>query len=106
MDKEGLIRIKEAKGKGAGDVQILSVCSPNFSNLPEVTGHVVYRTVGDEEAKRERREEKEAEEKARVSEIGVVKLWKPHQQTLKFFEEMKKKWVLRTYAIVHRILRL
>lgn len=58
--------------------------------VPELSQHVLYRTVGEAEARREKREEKEAEGKGKVREIGVVKMWKPHQQSLKFFTEAKK----------------
>ena len=41
----------------------------------------------------ERREEREAKEAAKPREIGVTELWKPHQQSIRLFEESGKECV-------------
>ena len=43
------------------------------------------------EARRERRQEREAAAAARPREIVITELWKPHQASMALFEEMKKK---------------
>ncbi|THH08838.1 hypothetical protein EW145_g2443 [Phellinidium pouzarii] len=85
-EKEGLVRLKEARGKAGGDAQVLGVVIDH----PDVNAHRVYRTVGEADAKRERREERAAAEASRTREIVVTELWKPHQQSIRFFEETEK----------------
>ncbi|KAL5498230.1 hypothetical protein ACEPAH_2370 [Sanghuangporus vaninii] len=84
-EKEGLLKLKEQRGKGGSgaDVQVVSV-NPEH---PDVKAHRVYRTIGEVEAKREKREAKDA---ARPKEIGVTELWKPHQQSIRLFEVLGK----------------
>lgn len=87
-EKDGLIRLKEARGKNAsGDAQVLGVAPPVHVL---VAAHRVYRSLGDEEAKREKRQGKEAAKAARPREIVVTELWKPHQQSVALFEQLKK----------------
>lgn len=57
---------------------------------PDVLAHRVYRTLGEVEARREKREERAAREAKRPREIGIVELWKPHQQSIRLFEESGK----------------
>lgn len=57
---------------------------------PDVCAHIVYKTIGDADAKREKKEEREAKERGAVKEIVVTELWKPHQQSARLFEECKK----------------
>lgn len=87
-EKEGLLRLKEPKGKGGkgGDVQVIGVNEQH----PDVCAHIVYKTIGDADAKREKKEEREAKERGAVKEIVVTELWKPHQQSARLFEECKK----------------
>ena len=74
---------------GGGDVVVLSVNKEH----EDVRNHFVYRTIGEVEAKRERREERDAKEAAKVKEIGVTELWKPHQQSIRLFEVCGKECV-------------
>ena len=57
----------------------------------DVKAHVVYRSVGEEDAKRakkEAREEREREEQERAGRgVGVVELWKAHTSGTKSFLE-------------------
>ncbi|KAH8114910.1 hypothetical protein DFH11DRAFT_1590309 [Phellopilus nigrolimitatus] len=85
-EKEGLLRLKESKGKGGGDVHVLSVSAAH----PDAAAHRVYRTLGEAEAKREKREEREAAEASKPHEMAVIELWKPHQQSIRLFEEGEK----------------
>ncbi|KAL5525212.1 hypothetical protein ACEPAF_9081 [Sanghuangporus sanghuang] len=84
-EKEGLLKLKEQRGKGGSgaDVQVVSVNAEHA----DVKAHRVYRTIGEVEAKREKREAKDA---ARPKEIGVTELWKPHQQSIRLFEVLGK----------------
>lgn len=50
----------------------------------------MYRTLGDEQAKRERKAEREAAEKTRTREVDVVELWKPHLASVGVFEAFGK----------------
>ncbi|OCB85854.1 hypothetical protein A7U60_g6985 [Sanghuangporus baumii] len=98
-EKEGLLKLKEQRGKGGSgaDVQVVSVNSEHA----DVKAHRVYRTIGEVEAKREKREAKDA---ARPKEIGVTELWKPHQQSIRLFEVLGKEYVLsRIHSISLRI---
>lgn len=87
-EKEDLLRLKEVKGKGGkgGDTQVLGV----FKAHPDVVAHAPYRTVGQVEAKRDKQQEKAQEEAKRVKEIVVTELWRPHQQSIRLFEEAGK----------------
>ena len=95
LEKEGLLKIKEQRGKGgaAGEVQVLSV-NPGH---PDVMAHRAYKTVGDAEAKKrkERQAEKERKKEAaeKRKEIGATRLWKPHQQSIRLFEVLGKEFV-------------
>lgn len=86
VEKEGLLRLKEVKGRGGGEVLVVVV----FPQHQDVLAHKSYRTIGEAEAKREKREEKEQEAAGRPKEIVVTELYKPHHQTVKFFEEAGK----------------
>ncbi|KAI5118465.1 hypothetical protein M0805_003726 [Coniferiporia weirii] len=85
-EKEELVRLKETRGKGGGDVQVLGVVAGH----PDVVAHRVYLTVGEADAKREKKEERAAAEAARPREVTVTELWKPHQQSKPFFQEVGK----------------
>lgn len=78
--------MKEAKGKGGGDAQILGV----FPQNPEVRAHKVYKTIGEIDAKRGKNTGKEQAAASRAKDIIVTELWKPHQQSLEFFKDAGK----------------
>ncbi|TDL26969.1 hypothetical protein BD410DRAFT_783083 [Rickenella mellea] len=87
MDKEGLVKIKEVKGKGGvGEVLIMGVGKGH----KDVLGHKGYVTLGDVEAKREKKEREREREEGGRKEIVVTELWKPHQASVRFFEEAGK----------------
>jgi translation initiation factor 2D len=87
-DKDGLIKLKEMKGKGStgGDVVITAV----YPNHKDVLAHVKHATVGEVEAKREKKEarakERQEEERKKGRELIIKELWKPHLQTVSFFD--------------------
>ncbi|OCH88500.1 eukaryotic translation initiation factor SUI1 family protein [Obba rivulosa] len=85
--KEGLIKLKDAKG---GDVMVTGV---NVQH-PAVAGHRPHLTVKDIESKREKagdreRKEREAEER-RKGEIQVTELYKPFGNTVPWFVAAEK----------------
>ncbi|KAI0946076.1 hypothetical protein AcV7_010146 [Taiwanofungus camphoratus] len=85
--KEGLIKLKDAKG---GDVVVAAV----FPAHTAVAEHRPYRTVKDVETRLQKagdreRKEKEAEEKKR-GEIQVTELWKPFGSTVGWFVAVGK----------------
>ncbi|TFY76449.1 hypothetical protein EWM64_g7560 [Hericium alpestre] len=84
-EKQGLLRLKESKP----DVSIAAV----FPTHADVASHNLHRTVGDidnvKRKEKERAEKKEQEEEAREHSLSVVKLWKPHTISLKFFEDLQ-----------------
>ena len=90
-DKDGLLRLKEpkGKGKGGGDAQVLSV-DPNH---PEVVAHRGYKTIGEVEAKVAKREEKAAAESAKPQEINVLEMYRPHGASIRIFEVLEKEYV-------------
>ena len=85
VEKDGLLRLKEFKG----DLNILGV---NASHS-EVQSHLPYQTVGDKEKREEKKAEREKSEREMVKEITVRELWKPHAQSIQFFEAIGKKYV-------------
>lgn len=86
---QGLIKLKDNRP----DASIVAV----FPKHPDVEHHRKYRTVGDEE-KKERREREKEEGKREGKESGkkemeIEELWKPHQTSVKLFEDMKVRYV-------------
>jgi len=80
--KEGLIKLKEAKG---GDVVVSAV----FPKHPSVAGHRPYRTLKDMDTRRQKAEDRERnqkeDEERRKGEIHVTELYKPFGSTLGWF---------------------
>jgi translation initiation factor 2D len=82
-EKQGLLRIKDTKG----DTVIVSVNTGH----EDVILHAVYRTVGELEIKQKKQREKQdkrgREEEIKEKQVNVIELWKPHQTTIKLFQE-------------------
>lgn len=96
-EKDGLVKLKESKGKGAGELQVIGV----FGAHADVAGHRSYKTIGDADARREKQEERAEEERKKVREMGVAELWKPHQQSVRLFAEAGKECVPLLSAYMH-----
>jgi translation initiation factor 2D len=92
IEKDGLLRLKEFKG----DLNILGV---NASH-PDIRSHIPYQTVGDKEKREEKKAEREKIDRDKVKEMIVRELWKPHAQSVQFFEAVGKKCVLGPKAII------
>lgn len=90
-DKDGLLRLKESKGKGknSGDAQVILVDSTH----PEVVAHKRYKTLGELEAKAAKREEKFAAEAAKPYEVQITELYMPHGSSIRLFELLEKESV-------------
>jgi len=84
-EKEGLVKLKDMKS----ELVVLGV----FPQHVDVLAHRVYETLKDADVKREKREEREEAEKNKVKEMLITEMWKPHLQTIKFFEETGSKCV-------------
>ncbi|KAF8491966.1 hypothetical protein JB92DRAFT_2752438 [Gautieria morchelliformis] len=82
IEKDGFLRLKDFKG----DLNILGV---NASH-PEIQAHVSYQTVGDKEKREETKTKREKSDRGKVKEIIVRELWKPHAQSVQFFEAIGK----------------
>ncbi|KAH7922526.1 hypothetical protein BV22DRAFT_1070355 [Leucogyrophana mollusca] len=78
-EKDGLLKLKEMKS----DVLVLGVVPKHA----DVEAHRSYTSLKDVEVKNERREHREEEERSKVKELVVRELWKPHQQSMKFFAD-------------------
>ncbi|EIW76663.1 hypothetical protein CONPUDRAFT_157843 [Coniophora puteana RWD-64-598 SS2] len=78
-EKDGLVKLKDLKG----DILILSI---NAGHV-DVKSHAKYTTIRDVEAKKERQEQRERAEQDRAHELVVNELWRPHLQTLSFFQQ-------------------
>lgn len=85
IEKDGFLKLKDFKG----DLNILSV-NPMHQ---EVLTYQPHRTIGDREKQEERKAVREKTEKERVKEIVVQELWKPHAQSIYFFEKIGKRYV-------------
>ena len=88
IEKDGLLRLKDFKG----DLNILGV---NGSH-PEIQAHVPYQTMGDKEKREEKKAEREKIDREKVKEFIVREFWKPHAQSVQFFEAIGKKYVVAT----------
>jgi hypothetical protein len=82
-EKEGLIKLKDTKSE--------LVITGVFPNHADVLAHRRYETLKDVELKREKRAEMEEAEKNKVKEMLITEMWKPHQQTIGFFQETGNK---------------
>jgi len=82
-EKQGLLRLKDMRGDS-----FLASVNPNHD---DVTRHANHRTIGELQVKakkqKEEEERREQEEQAKVKQINVTELWKPHTSTGKLFEE-------------------
>ncbi|EGN94711.1 hypothetical protein SERLA73DRAFT_77454 [Serpula lacrymans var. lacrymans S7.3] len=77
-EKEGLIKLKDMKS----EVLVMGV----FPTHDDVEAHRPYTSLKDLELKREKQDGKVEEERKKVKEMIIVEKWKPHQQSLKFFQ--------------------
>jgi hypothetical protein len=68
-----------------------------YTQHGDVVGHQVYGTLRDLDLKREKKEEAEKAEKNKVKELVITEKWKPHQQTIKFFEEMGHRYIVYSH---------
>lgn len=82
MEKEGLIRTKDFKGD-------LNVTSVNRSHA-DVASHRKYKSRGAQSAAEAKAAEVAAAEAAKVKQMEVVELYKPHLQSLSFFDAIKR----------------
>lgn len=80
-EKDGILKLKEHKG----DVNVLGVNSTH----PDVIAHKKFKSVGDVEQK-EAKAMNAAIEAAKTPVMAVVELYKPHNQSLTFFEHIGK----------------
>jgi translation initiation factor 2D len=81
-EKDGLIKLKDMKSE--------LVITAVFPDHADVASHQSYTTLKDAEAKREEREEAE---KNRIRGLVIVEKWKPHQQTIPFFQQAGRECV-------------
>ncbi len=83
-EKGGLLKLKDARP----DVVVAAV----FPTHADVVMHQPHRTVGEEDKRRRRAEEREALQAAEAANaektITVTELWKPHLGTLPLFEDL------------------
>ncbi|KAH9054133.1 hypothetical protein EDB87DRAFT_1676616 [Lactarius vividus] len=83
-EKGGLLKLKDARP----DVQVSAV----FPKHADAVAHEPHRTVGEEDERRRRAEEREARQAAEAANTGktttVTELWKPHLGTLPLFEDL------------------
>ncbi|KAI5999986.1 hypothetical protein EDD15DRAFT_2236013 [Pisolithus albus] len=70
LDKQGILTIKDMKPEPL-------VMSVNASHS-EAISHTPYESLHDIQREEEKREKREEEEKARVQEMEIKELWKPH----------------------------
>lgn len=88
-EKQGVLRLKDLRG----DVHITGV----NANHETVRSQPIHRTIGELESERrkqkERDEKREQQQVARGKQTVVIELWKPHQSSLKLFQEAKLEYV-------------
>ncbi|KAI6004953.1 hypothetical protein EDC04DRAFT_2882850 [Pisolithus marmoratus] len=70
LDKQGILTIKDMKLEPL----VMSVSASHSG----VMSHTSYVSLRDKQLKEEKREKREGEEKARVQEMEIKELWKPH----------------------------
>ncbi|KAG1728976.1 uncharacterized protein EDB91DRAFT_1160397 [Suillus paluster] len=78
-EKQGLLKLKEIKS----ELMVFSVASAHA----DVVAHRPYLSLKEVSLRNEKRGQREEEERTRVRELEVTELWKPHQQSLKFFDD-------------------
>lgn len=83
-EKGGLLKLKDARP----DALVAAV----FPMHADVVSHQLHHTVGEEDERRRRVEEREARQAAEVANaekaVTVTELWKPHMGTLPLFAEL------------------
>ncbi|KIN93949.1 hypothetical protein M404DRAFT_1008652 [Pisolithus tinctorius Marx 270] len=81
LDKQGILTIKDMKPEPL----VMSVSASHA----EVLSHTPYVSLRDVQLKGEKREKREEEERARVHEMDIKELWKPHAASgsERFFSE-------------------
>lgn len=83
-EKGGLLKLKDARP----DVVVVTV----YPTHADVVAHRLYRTVGEEDERRRRTEEREAKQAADAANaeksMTVTELWKPHLGTLPLFGDL------------------
>jgi translation initiation factor 2D len=83
-EKGGLLKLKEARP----DAVVVAV----YSTHPDVVSYQRHRTVGEEDERRRRAEERETQRAANAANaekmMAVTELWKPHLGTLPLFEDL------------------
>ncbi|KAG8872413.1 hypothetical protein FRB97_007689 [Tulasnella sp. 331] len=82
VDKEGLLKIKEAKD----DITIVSVNTTH----PDFLGHRSFRTVGEVEAREKARADRQKAAEEKVHPMIISQLWKPFGTTVALFEAKDK----------------
>lgn len=89
VEKEGLLRLKDVS-KANKELQILAV----FPLHDLVLSHEHYRTIGEVDARREKREGRQREEREREEEgrrgLKVEELWRPSGVSGEFFRAIDK----------------
>ena len=83
-EKGGLVKLKDARP----DVVVTAV----FPTHADVVAHQIHRTVGEEDERRRRVDERDAQQAAEAANaektITVTELWKPHLGTLPLFADL------------------
>lgn len=83
-EKGGLLKLKDARP----DVVVVAV----YTTHKDVVAHRLHRTVGEEESRKRRAEERDAQQAVAAANAGksmkVTELWKPHLGTLPLFEDL------------------
>lgn len=93
-EKDGFLKLKDFKG----DLNVLGV----FGTHPDIISHKPFKTVGDVEAKEVKAAQHAADAASQVSPIVISELFRPHLQSLKFFEEHLQKYTFpKSYRVIH-----
>jgi translation initiation factor 2D len=92
-EKEGLLKLKEMKP----DVVVVGT----FPQHVDVLAHKKYESLRDVELKREEKEERAEAARNKVKEMVVKELWKPHFQTVRFFEETGNRCVCAVGGVAY-----
>ncbi|KAI5985001.1 heterokaryon incompatibility protein-domain-containing protein [Pisolithus marmoratus] len=81
LDKQGILMIKDMKPEPL----VMSVSASHS----EVLSHTPYVSLRDKQLKEEKREKRDEEERAKVQEMEIKELWKPHTPSgsARFFAE-------------------
>ncbi|KAL7422036.1 hypothetical protein Q5752_003809 [Cryptotrichosporon argae] len=77
--KDGLLKIKEAKGE--------VVVTGYDADHPSLSAHVEHKTIGQEEARAAKRAARDEAAAAAVGEMAVAELWKPSPAAAAFWDD-------------------